>query len=127
MNERLAVLTDRQLLALCLWGEARGEGVIGQLAVAHVVLNRLHTRTWYGATVRAVIAYPYQFSFFNQVPDPLPQPGPEQLAIAELVLGGHTVDPTLGATHYHAATVDPSWRQHLDFLIRIGNHLFYRE
>ena len=127
MNERLAGLTDRQLLALCLWGEARGEGVIGQLAVAHVVLNRSRRRSWYGTAVRVVILKPYQFSFFNQVPDPLPQPGPEQLAIAELVLGGHTVDPTHGATHYHAHTVDPSWRQHLDFLIRIGNHLFYRE
>lgn len=120
-------LTDRQLLALCLWGEARGEGVTGQLAVAHVVMNRSRRQSWYGASVRGVILKPYQFSFFNQVPAPLPQPGPDQIAIAELVMGGHTVDPTKGATHYHAAGMTPGWAPYLRFLLRIGNHLFYQE
>lgn len=32
---------DRHTLALTLWGEARGEGVVGMAAVAAVIVNRM--------------------------------------------------------------------------------------
>jgi len=127
VNERLAALDDTQLLALCIWGEARGESVTGQLAVAHVVLNRVDRARWWGHDVRSVILKPYQFSFFNDSPALAPGPGLVQLAIAELALGKLTLDPTLGATHYHAVGMTPDWTRFLRHVVDIGRHRFYVE
>ncbi len=59
-------LTEPQLLARCIWGEARGEPIQGKLAVAHVVLNRVKAQSYYGKTIRDVILKPWQFSCFNE-------------------------------------------------------------
>jgi N-acetylmuramoyl-L-alanine amidase len=123
-HERLAALDDTQLLALCIWGEARGESVTGQLAVAHVVLNRAASPRWWGHDVRSVILKKWQFSYFNSRS---PGPGLVQLAIAELAMGKLTLDPTLGATHYHAVGVTPDWTRLLRHVVDIGRHRFYVE
>ncbi len=124
VNERLAALDDTQLLALCIWGEARGEPVTGQLAIAHVVLNRAANPRWWGHDVRSVILKEWQFSYFNSR---APGPGLVQLTIAELALGKLTQDPTLGATHYHAVGMTPDWSRFLRRLVQIGGHWFYSE
>lgn len=124
VNERLAALDDTQLLALCIWGEARGEPVIGQLAVTHVVLNRVARPSWWGHDVRSVILKEWQFSYFNSRS---PGPGLVQLAIAELALGKLTLDPTLGATHYHAVGMTPDWTRFMRHVVDIGKHRFYVE
>lgn len=71
-----------EILARTLWGEARGEGVIGMEAVAWVVLNRrtvarqearrqiqrfghLRKRYWWGDTILKICRKPYQFSCWN--------------------------------------------------------------
>lgn len=133
----LEKLTDCELLALCLMGEARGEPHIGKLAVAHVVLNRVSKPGWWGNSVRTVILFPHQFSCFN-VSDPnmpmmphwIESPRdydgmPECIAIAELAVNGFTVDPTNGATHYHEQSIKPSWVDELTFLCQTGRHRFY--
>lgn len=135
--ERLRKLSDADLLARCIWGEGRGEKVEGKIAIAHVVLNRVRAKSWYGRSISDVILKPLQFSCFNANDSNLPQilklsPDCAELAfckaIAELVIRGHLKDdPTGGATHYHAAGCKPSWASKLEFLCRIGNHLFYKE
>jgi spore germination cell wall hydrolase CwlJ-like protein len=42
---------DRDILARTLWGEARGEGTAGQIAVAWTIHNRVFdgkTNSWWG-------------------------------------------------------------------------------
>ena len=42
---------DRDILARTLWGEARGEGTAGQIAVAWTIRNRVFdgkTNSWWG-------------------------------------------------------------------------------
>lgn len=129
-------LTDAELLTLCIYGEARGEPPIGKLAVAHIVLNRAKKPCWWGRGVRECILKPKQFSCFNA--DDKNRPlllrqintgvyDPTCLAVALLALQGHTVDPTGGATHYHAVGCNPAWNDGMTFLRRINRHLFYRE
>lgn len=132
----LESLTDQKLLALVLYGEARGEPPIGKLAVAHVILNRARLGGWYGANVREVILRPYQFSCFN-LNDPnfsklISQAERNEFdascfTVASLALEGVTVDPTGGATHYHTLAIDPKWNDKMQFLKRINRHVFYRE
>lgn len=64
MGEDLAGYSDVELLALLIAGEADGESLAGQVAVACVPVERLRRRRW-GATLRDVILQPYQFSTFN--------------------------------------------------------------
>jgi hypothetical protein len=135
-------LPERELLARCIWGEARGEPVEGKLAVAHVVMNRKDADTYYGHSIADVILRRWQFSCFNET-----DPNLSQIihltdknleltycrAIADAVVfertSGRNADPTGGATHYHTASTKPSWADspQMKHLCRIGNHLFYRE
>lgn len=132
---RLAPLAEQTgvvLLALLGYGEARGEGPLGILAVMHVALNRASRPN---RTLEGVILAPQQFSCFNAN-----DPNREHLlmadkdaplawgacaAIADLALGGHTSDPTGGASHYYADTIAPpgwtvGWRE----TARLGRHIF---
>lgn len=59
-------LTDLQVVAATLWGEARGEGVEGMIAVAHVIANRARKGGWWGSTPRDVCLKKWQFSCWNE-------------------------------------------------------------
>ena len=124
-RQLLHTLTDIKLMSLLIWHEARGESPIGKLAVAHVVINRVGKRTWYGHSIRDVITKPYQFSAFNNDNFAFFYE-PSCVAIAELALGGVTIDPTKGATHFHADYITPTWASDMTHLLRIGRHLFYK-
>lgn len=52
------------LLAVCNWGEARGEGIEAKLGVSCVVRNRVKTGR-YGQGYAGVILKPHQFSSFT--------------------------------------------------------------
>lgn len=47
-----------------MWGEARGEGTDGMIAVGNVILNRLASGRW-GKKVKGVVRHPEQFSCWN--------------------------------------------------------------
>ncbi len=59
-------LTDVYLLALCIWAEARSQGLEGMQAVGSVILNRAARPGWWGKDVKSVILAPKQFSSFNE-------------------------------------------------------------
>lgn len=122
-----SILTDDQLLALCIKSEAAGEPIIGQLAVGYVVLNRVKRQTWYGLSIREVILKPWQFSWFNNPPDDLPEIEQSHLLIAELVQLKPNLDFTQGATHFHATYVAPIWARGMTVTYQVGRHIFYRE
>jgi len=50
------------LIALTIWGEARGESDEGKLGVAYVICNRMRRRA---VGVSRVVLQPWQFSFWN--------------------------------------------------------------
>ena len=55
-------LTDLETLALTLWGEARGEPILGKLAIACVIRNRADRRH---LSFKEVCLQPNQFSCFS--------------------------------------------------------------
>lgn len=126
------------LLALCAWREARDQGYQGMLAVCWAIKNRADNPGWWGKDFESVIEAKWQFSSFNP-DDPnaklLPgnpavdAPWAAALQAAEMVYTNAVVDPTDGATHYHAADMNPypSWvnSPKTHFLVQIGSHRFY--
>ncbi|RJX81247.1 cell wall hydrolase [Pseudomonas sp. LS-2] len=132
---------DRDVLARTLWGEARGEGLSGMVAVAWSIRNRVEDgkdRSWWGEGYTGVCQKPYQFSCWNKG-DPN-QPflsGARQIPFRELaqcrlaadmVIDGKVPDPTSGATHYYAASMltAPIWTVGAKKTLTLGNHIFFK-
>jgi len=121
------------LLALCVWGEARGEPNTGKSAVAHVVLNRFYAGT-FGQTVRDVLLAPNQFSCFlpndpnrkKMLSIKAGETWNECFNAALGAYGGIDPDPTRGATHYCGINSNPGWRKLMIETARIGGHVFMR-
>jgi hypothetical protein len=57
-------LSDLDLLATCVWDEARGESQAGRVAVARVVMNRMHAHYQSDGTVDGTVLRKDQFSGF---------------------------------------------------------------
>lgn len=132
-------LTELQLLALCVWREARGEGQDGRVGVAFSVKNRADRPCWWGRNIREVVLKPFQYSSFN-ANDPqsakAPVPGSTEdrifLGLSEGVLTGMFKDPTFGATHYFDQSLDakpPSWANDssMERTCVIGRLRFYKQ
>ena len=114
---------DLYLLARVVYGEARGEPYVGQVAVAAVVLNRIKS-SQFPNTVSGVV---YQPLAFTCVADGQINYTPDQTAInaARDALNGW--DPTYGALYYYnPKTATSSWIKKLDVHMTIGNHVFAR-
>ncbi len=131
MKEFFDRLTDAELLARLIYGEARGEKWEGQQAVGHVAINRAKRPSWWGTNLREVILKPYQFSCFNndyvsRIITPKEKTWHTCLEAAMSVLDGDSIDKTGGATHYHAVGITPHWAASLTKTVQIGSHLFYR-
>ena len=56
---------DLMIMAKTIWGEARGEGRNGQVAVAWVIRNRAQCGGWFGRTIAEVCLKDQQFSCWN--------------------------------------------------------------
>lgn len=130
-------LSDVELLALCVYGESRGEPYAGKCAVAHVVINRVKRKSWYGRGIKDVILKPFQFSCFNksdpnrkklqELADDMTLMDEQYLEIADGCIDNYIPNPIEDATHYHTKDVIPSWKDKMTFVVQIGNHLFYKE
>lgn len=113
--------SDLNLLARCVYGEARGEPYNGQVAVAAVVLNRVRSSK-FPNTISGVI---YQSGAFTAVSDGQINLTPNESAYsaARDALGGW--DPTGGCLYYYnPATATSSWIWSLTVHIKIGKHNF---
>lgn len=133
---------DRDILARTLWGEARGESLAGQIAVAWTIRNRVYdgnTKSWWGEGYAGVCLKPYQFSCWNKndpnfaylsgaKPIPVGQFAQAQKA-ADLVMSGTEHDPTEGATHYYATTMPkaPAWTVGAKQTLKFGHHVFFKD
>lgn len=118
---------DVTLMANTVWGEARGEGLLGMRAVAHVIANRMRDPR-YGDTVKSVVEMPRAFmGFRRRVVIPKSRVGDriayeDAVKISYRVLKGTDgLDPTGGATGFNR--IAPRSAKHQS---RIGNHVFFR-
>ncbi|WP_163832032.1 cell wall hydrolase [Spartinivicinus ruber] len=120
--------TDLQCLTLNIYHEARGEGLIGMLAVGEVTLNRVNDKRW-PSSICAVVYQEKQFSWtHDKLPDAMKEPESAYLShlVAKELLAGTKLNLTKGATHYHANYVRPYWAESLIRTTTINNHIFYK-
>ncbi len=120
-------------LALTVYYEARSEPMVGQVAVAQVVLNRVE-HTAYPSTICEVVhqggtyRHRCQFSYWC---DGKPETPSDYRAwrlakvIAQLTHDGVLAADVEDATHYHADYSSPSWRNQMHLIATIGRHFFY--
>lgn len=115
--------SELNLLARCVYAEARGEPYAGQVAVAAVVLNRVRSSK-FPNTVSGVV---YQKGAFTAVDDGQINLTANQTAYnaARDALNGW--DPTNGCLYYYnPATATSKWIWSLKVEITIGRHSFAR-
>ena len=116
-------------LATAVYFEARGESLEGQLAVAHVVMNRAASGR-YPPDWCSVVKQPAQFSFVRHGEFPSVDTNSEAWkkaeAIAELAAANIVPSVSSDVLWYHADYVAPAWRRSLQEVEQIGAHIFYR-
>ena len=113
--------SDVMLLARLIYGEARGESYVGQVAVGAVVLNRIKSAS-FPNTMSGVI---YQSYAFTAVADGQINLTPNDTAMkaARDALNGW--DPTGGALYYYNPAVATSaWIFDRKTVTVIGKHVF---
>ncbi|MBE7065420.1 MAG: spore cortex-lytic enzyme [Ruminococcaceae bacterium] len=116
-----ATSANVELLARIIYGEARGEPYVGQVAIAAVVLNRVEDSR-FPKTIAGVV---YQSGAFDAVSDGQINYTPNQTAYqaARDALNGW--DPTYGSIYYYnPATATNKWIKTLPITVRIGKHVF---
>jgi spore germination cell wall hydrolase CwlJ-like protein len=132
--ENYAALPDRDLMALCVWREARGEEILGKRGVAHVILNRVNNPSWWGNSIQSVILKARQFSSFNPGdPNETRWPLDDDPSFMDCqwvcngVLQATDEDITNGAEFYYDISIPaPSWAADYTFQIQIGRLKFYK-
>ena len=146
-TESFSKLTDAQILALTIYGEARGESTEGKIAVGSVILERVDHRDWDGKTIPEVCLKKWQFSCFNEND---PNYG-KLLHIAEqwdeeisanvalndcrgialgLISGNIDRTPEIAAAHCcqyatRAGAEKVTWDDKMKIIAEIGSHIFF--
>ena len=124
-------------MAHAIYFEARSESTAAQIAVGHVILNRVEDPRFPDNVCEVVtegVRYntgqmkknKCQFSFYcdGKSDDPKnKQAWFNSLYIAHL--SGFVPDITDGATHYHSAKVFPEWAYTGEITTKIHKHIFY--
>lgn len=126
--------TQWRCLTEALYFEARGESLVGQVAVAEVVLNRVESKSFPGSVCDVVRQGAgklngCQFSFIcdGKAENIANARKFEEMGkIAWVMLQGKPRILTGKATHYHNTSVAPRWANKLIRTARIGRHIFYR-
>ena len=125
-------------LVEAIYFEARSEDKIGQLAVANVIMNRVHDRRfpnticdvvhdgiyWNNHIVRDKCAFSYYCDGKNESMLNL-EILAQVIEIADMALQGVMLETLVTATHYHASYVYPDWAYELQYIGQLGNHMFY--
>lgn len=116
-------ISETQLLARAINGEARGESYEGQVAVGAVILNRTKDPN-FPKTIAGVIYQPGAFTAVDdgQINVPIDS-GSSVVKAARDALDGW--DPTDGAIYYwNPATATSSWIWSRQVVKKIGKHYF---
>ena len=113
--------SDVALLARLIYGEARGESYVGQVAVGAVVMNRIKSSS-FPNTMAGVI---YQRYAFTAVDDGQINLTPNATARRAAIDAMNGWDPSYGALYYYnPATATSSWIFTRKTTVTIGRHVF---
>ena len=133
-------------LALNTYHEAKNQSLVGQIATAQVVMNRVEdnrfpnticevvkqgpTRpSWEDPEKEYPIKHRCQFSWYCDGKSDTPKEKDawdNAISVANSVYYGNLDDFVEGATHYHAYYVTPEWASTKTYITRIEDHIFYR-
>ena len=138
----MLIETALMCLALNTYHEAKNQSMIGQVATAQVVMNRVADSRYPNSVCELVkqgpkykgsdvpVRHRCQFSWYCDGKSDIPKnekAWKKAQDYAYLVLYNRiTIDVTEGATHYHATYVKPSWAKTKTSTTRIESHIFYR-
>lgn len=133
-------------LAQNVYHEARGEDLSGQVAVAHVTMNRVksekfpnticevvyqarYSKWWLERGKKVPILHKCQFSWYcdgksDGIGDWDSFDNISSVS-RDIILGKHE-DNTNGAVYYHADYVKPNWSNHMKVSAVYDNHIFYK-
>jgi len=130
-------------LAMAIYFEARGEPTIGQMAVAHVIMNRVESDDFPDTVCGVVtegetyitkpdlpIRHQCQFSFYCDGKSDKPTDEDALHWATSIAWGDYhkqIYDPTNGAVYYHADYVQPDWAETKRPVRQISRHIFYKE
>jgi spore germination cell wall hydrolase CwlJ-like protein len=128
-KEELACLTSN------IYWESKNQSIAGQIAVAHVTLNRTMEKQ-FPSTICGVVKHKIgsvcQFSWvcskvINSKPyDPIIFAKTQEVAKQALLLYKQGHDVTNGALFFHAKYVDPGFFKGLTKIGQIDDHIFYK-
>jgi hypothetical protein len=125
--------SETSCLAEAIYYEARGEGLLGEKAIAEVVVRRTH-RSGYPHSICGVVhqgvGASCQFSFICDGTLDRPKAAGEwrrAVGLATRIITGAVplTNLTDGAISFHAARIEANWPG-LVRTVQIGNHVFYR-
>ncbi len=130
--ERTGDPADRDLMCLALnvYHEARNQPLEGQLAVAHVTLNRLEDSLG-SASICDVVFRARHFSWTRDPAKRRVKSARETTAwetaqrVARMAMEDRDADPVDGSTFFHAVWVQPDWAAAFVRVRQIGDHVFY--
>ncbi len=112
---------DLNLMAHVVYAEARGEPLNGEVAVAAVILNRLHDPK-FPHSIPGII---YQPGAFTSVSDGQINLQPNQQSMNAVMDAVQGWDPSHGALYYfNPATATSSWIWSKPEILQIGHHIF---
>lgn len=126
-------------LAMNIYHEARGEPLVGKVAVGQVVMNRVESPQFPNNICEVV----HQGKYHNGVPvlhkcqfswwcDGKPDVATNEeqwekaMHLADMIYFGYLPDLTEGSLYYHSTAVDPYWSDSYNETVTINNHTFYR-
>ena len=134
--------TALMCMATNIYHEAKNQPMVGQIAVAQVVMNRVKDSRYpnnvcdvikQGLTYKngKVVLGKCQFSWYcdgkKDDVNMKSEKWQNSIRYASMVMTNKiTLDVTEGATHYHATYVRPAWARTKTKTVRINRHIFYR-
>jgi len=132
---------ELECLARNIYFESLNQSVMGQMAVAHVTLNRVKLNRYPNSLCGVVTdskkksngevrKNSCQFSWYCDGKDDTPKNMAlydDAITIAKVAIQIFYTfgDVTGGATHYHASYVAPNWSKTMQRVARVDDHIFY--
>jgi spore germination cell wall hydrolase CwlJ-like protein len=113
-------LTEKACLAEAIYHEARGEPILGKIAVAQVIKNRIASPA-YPDTICKVVFQPGQFTWTATYI--LPRADTDSKLLAQMFLDSKMVLINFDAIYF--STNKLTWPAVK--VVKIGNHIFYKD
>lgn len=124
-----ALSEQMQCLASAVYFESRGEPLVGQLAVAQVIVNRAESSR-FPSSYCGVVYQRAQFSFVKNGQMPRIKTGSKAWkrasAIARIAHEGQWQSEAEDSLYFHAKYVKPRWARTKLARATISSHVFYR-